>query len=75
MAVAGPWLGDWLRDEYRWRLGVFRDYLRLDGSPKQLPQEQKAREGWRWGAGEDEEEDEEDDDDVVVERRQPLPSS
>lgn len=28
--MAGPWLADLLRDEYRWRLSVYRDYLRLD---------------------------------------------
>lgn len=30
LMVTGSWAADLLRDEYRWRLGLFRDYLKVE---------------------------------------------
>ena len=70
LLVTGSWAADMLRDEYRWRLGLFRDYLKVEG---------KQPEGGRGGGGggsrgrrrppaQDEDEEEEDDDDFYFDR-------
>ncbi len=64
LLVTGPWAADMLRDEYRWRLGLFRDYLKVEKKQQQAGggRGAKGRKGARRpGAmdfeGEEEEED------------------
>ena len=57
LMVTGPWATDMLRDEYRWRLGLFRDYLKIGKNNKKRTRT-RQQQNMRGAVMEDEEEEE-----------------